>query len=447
MPELQRPYREIASTRMRPFYFGYLDFRIRRGKPSSPVALGPGIWVGVDGARTRGVRGGANRTNRSGRIGPKRGGQCGMERGRRRTAVTVRAADSGRRSLFSPMEPVLFVARGLGTAPATSAECRPSRSSASARWAAVGPPRTTLLLSVVPLLRPTANRSLPLLCFLAFLFPPQSRSTTDSPLRGNMSSIGNLALITGATGGIGRSIAETLGEQGHDLVLVARSATRLRDTAAALRERFAERDIRTEVCDVACSSAVKVLFERLKTEGVTLDVLVNGAGISGGGITAEVTDETWLNVINTNLNGTFFVTREILRLGLMPNGGRIINIASTGGKQGVIHGAPYCASKHGMVGFTKALGLELARNKSGITVNAVCPGFVETEMAERVREHYSKIWGTDPTETKRRVEDRVPLGRYIDPSEVAGMVSYFVSPRASGVTAQAFNVCGGLGNY
>jgi ketoreductase len=160
-----------------------------------------------------------------------------------------------------------------------------------------------------------------------------------------------------------------------------------------------------------------------------------------------VTDELWLNVMNTNLNGMFFVTREVLRLNLMPNGGRIVNIASTGGKQGVIHGAPYCASKHGMVGFTKALGLELAKNRSGITVNAVCPGFVETEMAERVRHHYSKIWGTDQAETKRRVEERVPLGRYIEPEEVAAMVAYFLSPQAHGVTAQAFNVCGGLGNY
>ena len=143
----------------------------------------------------------------------------------------------------------------------------------------------------------------------------------------------------------------------------------------------------------------------------------------------------------------FFVTRELLRLEMMPSGGRIINIASTGGKQGVIHGAPYCASKHGMVGFTKALGLELARNGSGITVNAVCPGFVETEMAERVREHYSKIWEVDLNEAKRRVEERIPVGRYIFPDEVAAMVSYVASPVASGVTAQAMNICGGLGNY
>ena len=113
----------------------------------------------------------------------------------------------------------------------------------------------------------------------------------------------------------------------------------------------------------------------------------------------------------------------------------------------MIYAAPYCASKHGMVGFSKALGLELARNKSGITVNAICPGFVETEMAERVRKHYAKIWDTTEDEAKKRVEERVPLGRYIEPSEVAGMLSYLISPAANGITAQAFNICGGLGNY
>lgn len=125
--------------------------------------------------------------------------------------------------------------------------------------------------------------------------------------------------------------------------------------------------------------------------------------------------------------------------------GRIISIASTGGKQGVVHAAPYSASKHGVVGFTKALGLELAR--TGITVNAVCPGFVETPMAERVRTHYANIWGVTEEETHDRISQRVPLGRYVEVREVAAMVEYLVGDDAAAVTAQALNVCGGLGNY
>jgi len=254
-------------------------------------------------------------------------------------------------------------------------------------------------------------------------------------------------LITGATGGIGKSIVKRLCEDGFSPIIVARSTERLMHQILELKTHYPHLDITSEICDISISSEVRSLFKRLHERNIKIRVLVNSAGISGGGITSEVSDELWLNVINTNLNSIFYVTRELLRLAMMPVGGRIINIASTGGKQGVIHGSPYCASKHGVVGFTKALGLELARNNSGITVNAVCPGFVETDMAERVREHYSTIWKSTIEEARHRIEERIPIGRYITPEEVAAMVSYLSSPLASGITAQAINVCGGLGNY
>src|SRR5207248_5132577 len=178
-----------------------------------------------------------------------------------------------------------------------------------------------------------------------------------------------------------------------------------------------------------------------------IDVLVNNAGCSGGGVTAEITDELWLNVIDTNLNSVFRVAREVLTAGgmLELGAGRIINIASTGGKQGVVLGAPYSASKHGVVGFTKALGNELG--PTGITVNAVCPGYVETPMAARVRQGYANAWGISVDEVRERFQAKIPLGRYATPEEVAGMVGYLVSEAAASVTAQAINVCGGLGNF
>jgi ketoreductase len=259
--------------------------------------------------------------------------------------------------------------------------------------------------------------------------------------------VSKYAIITGATGGIGKAIAIKLIEDGYDLILISRSQEGLLNLKDELHKILGCKNIKIQSCDISDYHSVGNLFKEIKSWGINISVLVNCAGISGGGITSEIDNELWIKVINTNLNGAFFVTKEMLRNELMQSGGRIINIASTGGKQGVIRGAPYSASKHGLVGFTKALGLELARNKSGITVNAVCPGFVETEMAERVRKHYSKIWDTTVEETKRRIEERVPLGRYVIPSEVAEMVSYIASPQASAVTAQAINICGGLGNY
>lgn len=255
------------------------------------------------------------------------------------------------------------------------------------------------------------------------------------------------AIVTGATGAIGIAIVEQLVEHDYQTILVSRSRERLDTAVEQIRGRHPAARLQSEVCDIRQPASVSALFERLAASGTRVSVLVNCAGVSGGGITADVTDDLWHEVIATNLNGTFYTIRDALRLELIPQGGRIINIASTGGKQGVLHGAPYSASKHGVVGFSKSLGLELARDGSKITVNAVCPGFVESEMAERVRAHYAGLWRTDAAETRRRIEDRVPIGRYVQPTEVAAMVGYLVSPAASSVTAQALNVCGGLGNY
>jgi len=166
-----------------------------------------------------------------------------------------------------------------------------------------------------------------------------------------------------------------------------------------------------------------------------------------GARTADIADDLWDDVIDTNLNSVFWMTRAVLNAGGMRHKerGRIINIASTAGKQGVVLGAPYSASKHGVVGFTKALGNELA--PTGITVNAVCPGFVETPMAQRVRQGYAAAYNTSEAAILQKNEARIPLGRYTTPDEVAGLVGYLASDVAASITAQAMNVCGGLGNF
>jgi ketoreductase len=247
------------------------------------------------------------------------------------------------------------------------------------------------------------------------------------------------ALVTGASRGIGKAIARKLASEGYYVILVARNEAPLKIVLEEIQNAGGAG--RIELCDVANAQSVYTLLETIEP----FDVLVNNAGRSGGGVTAALDDALWHEVIQTNLNGVYYMTKGALHFEKIKKPAAIINIASTGGKQGVVFGAPYSAAKHGVVGFTKALGLELARHD--ITVNAVCPGFVETDLAVHVRENYSKIWKVSVEDAKKRIEERVPIGRYIVPAEVASMVSYLASPMARGITAQAINVCGGLGNY
>ena len=254
-----------------------------------------------------------------------------------------------------------------------------------------------------------------------------------------------VALVTGGTSGIGLASVRLLAQQGHRVFLLARDAGKVAATVEDLRGEGLDVDGTT--ADVRSKTDIEVAVRTAVSRFGPIDVLVNNAGRSGGGVTADIDDDLWLDVIATNLTSVFTVTREVLNAGGMRtrNSGRIINIASTAGKQGVVLGAPYSASKHGVVGFTKALGNELA--PTGITVNAVCPGYVETPMAQKVRQGYAAAYQTSEDAILEKFQAKIPLGRYSTPEEVAGLVGYLASDIAGSITSQALNVCGGLGNF
>ncbi|MFI8931153.1 SDR family NAD(P)-dependent oxidoreductase [Streptomyces sp. NPDC053474] len=254
-----------------------------------------------------------------------------------------------------------------------------------------------------------------------------------------------VALVTGGTSGIGLAVVVRLARRGIPVFLCARTAEQVASTVKELRDQGLE--VEGQAADVRSTESVAALVRTAVDRYGPINVLVNNAGRSGGGRTSQLADALWDDVIDTNLNGVFRVTREVLTTGGLEHcgDGRVINIASTGGKQGVPLGAPYSASKGGVISFTKALAKELAT--SGVTVNAVCPGYVETPMAVRVRQAYASARGLSEDEVFTEFHAKIPMGRYSTPEEVAGLVDYLVTDTAASITAQALNVCGGLGIF
>jgi ketoreductase len=253
-----------------------------------------------------------------------------------------------------------------------------------------------------------------------------------------------VAVVTGASRGIGRAIAGAFYREGAKVAIASRNAKQLQ--TVAMEVNTGDHRIVPFRCDVTSRDEIEVLFGNVIEVWDRVDILVNNAGLSG--LTPVETrepddgsDALWRAILETNLTGAFACAREAVAHMPEDGRGRILNLSSVLGKFGVPRYGAYCASKHGVIGLTKALALELAPKK--ITVNALCPGWVETDMAAQGIAAGAAASGVDAAEFRRRALRDVPLGRFIRPEEVAELAVFLAAETGAGITGQAINLDGG----
>jgi 3-oxoacyl-[acyl-carrier protein] reductase len=240
---------------------------------------------------------------------------------------------------------------------------------------------------------------------------------------------GRVALVTGASRGIGRAIAVRLASCGASVAGVARTLEGLEPTLKAIREAGGVAE--AYAADVASSADVQRVVDEVEAKFQKIDVLVNNAGITRDGLVLRMDDQAWDEVIDTNLKGTFLFSRAVGAIMMRARFGRIVNISSVSGLVGNAGQANYAASKAGVIGLSKSIARELASR--GVTVNVVAPGFITTDMTDAL-----------PDKLKAEVKERVPVRRFGAPEEIADLVCCLAGPAAGYITGQVIAVDGGL---
>lgn len=250
---------------------------------------------------------------------------------------------------------------------------------------------------------------------------------------------GRGAVVTGGGRGIGAAMARALAEAGARVVIASRSAAELAEVVADLGRRGFE--VHPETCDVSDSAAVTRLAGVAAARLGRVDILVNSAGISSSAPVAKQSLEEWRRLFAVNVEGLFLVTRALLPAMAERGWGRVVNIASIAGRTAAPYLAAYAASKHAVVGFTRACAAEVAAR--GVTVNALCPGYVATPMTDRSVERIVEKTGRSAAEARRMLVASNPQGRLIEPEEVAYLAVALCDERARGVNGQAIGIDGG----
>ncbi|MGO4620614.1 SDR family NAD(P)-dependent oxidoreductase [Ensifer sp. 2YAB10] len=248
------------------------------------------------------------------------------------------------------------------------------------------------------------------------------------------------ALITGAGSGIGKAIALALAADGHLVSLAGRRAAPLEAVQGEIFASGGEALVR-DGFDVTDPAAVERGISAAIAEAGDIAVLVNCAGEAPSAPFEKTDFALWQRVLSINLTGVYLVTQAALASLRRAGNGRIVNVASTAGLTGYAYVSAYCASKHGVVGLTRALALELAR--SDVTVNAVCPGFTDTPLIDGALDTISEKTGRSREEARASLARSNPQGRLVTPDEVAHTVSWLVSEKATAITGQAIAVAGG----
>ncbi|HVT40108.1 MAG TPA: SDR family NAD(P)-dependent oxidoreductase [Gemmatimonadaceae bacterium] len=253
---------------------------------------------------------------------------------------------------------------------------------------------------------------------------------------------GKHAVVTGGSRGIGAAIAASLANRGARLTIMGRTLDTLEHRAAAMT-RDSGAQVQAMQCDVTDDKGVQAAFARARTAFGPVDVLVNNAGGAEAALFAEISRALWDRMLAVNLTGTFVCTAEVLPAMLQMRSGRIVNIASMAGLRGFKTMVAYSAAKHGVVGFTRSLALETARH--GVTVNAVCPGYTDTDLTNTGVANLVRALGKTPEEARAMLVRTVPRGKLIEPDEVASAVDWLCSPQAAAVTGIALPIAGGEG--
>jgi 3-oxoacyl-[acyl-carrier protein] reductase len=244
-----------------------------------------------------------------------------------------------------------------------------------------------------------------------------------------MSLTGQVAVVTGASRGIGRAIALKLSGEGAAVVVTATSVEGAQRTADAI-VAAGGKALALKV-DVSVSSEVEALFKEAVAAFGRLDILVNNAGITKDGLLMRMKEADWDAVIDVNLKGAFICTREASKVMSKARYGRIVNVSSVVGEMGNPGQANYCASKAGMIGFTKSVAKELARRN--VTVNAVAPGFIETDMTQELSD-----------KAREALQEQIPMGRLGASEDIAAAVLFLVSEGAAYITGHVLSVNGGM---